>query len=287
MDIDRSKAVQIIQKASANGGRFSETMRMHWDVSNDCLNPRHIELTGRDERHPSHGLRKPVFIDMTVQCRKCENCRARKAAHWRMRAVAELKAAEVVNARTWFVTLTLKPSLQFEGLSRARMKAKSASVNWEDLHQDDRFLRLASMHGDRITRYLKRLRTGDKQSGPHDIRYLLVAEAHKSGMPHFHMLMHEKSADNPVRKSSIQRFWKDGYSSAKLVRETGVASYVTKYITKSCLARVRASKDYGNYVPEPSSLPQAIVTRHSLEQTWRERLLSRTFRAPAATLDKG
>lgn len=92
-----------------------------------------------------------------------------------------------------------------------------------------------------FTLFFKRLRkvTGAK------IRYLLVAEQHKDGWPHYHALLHEKGV--AVTKRQLEHEWRLGFTQFKLVPldDPHVAGYVTKYIAKQALARIRASLRYG------------------------------------------
>ena len=98
--------------------------------------------------------------------------------------------------------------------------------------------------GRQFTLGFKRLR---KNTGA-SIRFVLVAERHKSGAPHFHALIHEAVGSPPVRYADLYRdLWSLGFSKYKLA-EKGHASYVTKYLTKSSEARVRASLRYGQTV---------------------------------------
>lgn len=94
-----------------------------------------------------------------------------------------------------------------------------------------------------LTLWVKRVR---KNSGA-PIRYLLVCEAHKSGLPHYHMLLHERSPELQVRKRMLQAEWQAyGFTNCKLVeQDQHAARYVSKYLAKSALARVRASVRYG------------------------------------------
>jgi hypothetical protein len=86
------------------------------------------------------------------------------------------------------------------------------------------------------------------------MRFLLVAEAHKTGLPHYHALIHEVDPERPVRSRILRQQWTLGFSQCKLVAqgdETKSASYVAKYLAKSAAARVRASQGYGqNAVPD-------------------------------------
>src|SRR5574337_324618 len=101
--------------------------------------------------------------------------------------------------------------------------------------------RMKKENGREFTLYFKRLRknTGVK------LRYLLVAESHKSGLPHYHALIHEVSALGSVKKAELEGTWPWGYTQFRLVETTRIAGYVTKYIAKSIDARIRASINYG------------------------------------------
>lgn len=111
--------------------------------------------------------------------------------------------------------------------------------------------------GPEITRYLKRVRKESKSS----FRYLLVMEAHKSGLPHYHMLLHEKPFGGEIPKRILKYQWHLGHTDFKLVDDAQhKAEYMCKYLAKSLLARVRASKGYGiqaNYFA--SDDPDCIV----------------------------
>jgi hypothetical protein len=94
-----------------------------------------------------------------------------------------------------------------------------------------------------LTKYLKRVR---KESGA-KFRFLLVAEAHKSGLPHYHLLLHEHDQFRPVRKSVLEAQWKAyGFSKWRLIEDERAARYVCKYLSKDAIARVRASIRYGS-----------------------------------------
>jgi len=88
------------------------------------------------------------------------------------------------------------------------------------------------------TDYMKRVR---KQSGA-PLRYLLAVEEHKDGFPHLHALVHEWGTE--VGKRALQGTWLYGHSHVKLA-DLAAAKYVCKYVTKSPVARLRASLHYG------------------------------------------
>lgn len=190
---------------------------------------------------------RPVMTELHVPCRQCENCLRRRAAHWRMRAETEYRAA----VRTWFGTLTVAP--EFHSRCKMRLLIGSAAdaipayPDFDTLPQHDQFALRHRMISKEITLYVKRLR---KQSEA-ELRFLCVAEAHKNGLPHYHMLVHEVSPAKPIRHAVLTAQWRLGFSSWKLVHDARSAAYVCKYLAKSSMARVRASLDYGQPVATP------------------------------------
>lgn len=185
---------------------------------------------------------RPNFVEMEVACRKCENCLRRKSAMWRLRAVHETRIA----SRTWLATFTLNPASLVMLLSRARVDARKGGFDFDALPGPEQFLYLERRGFSEIQLWLKRLR---KSSGK-ALRYLAVTEAHKSGVPHWHLLLHE--VDKPLSyDKDLKGSWTLGFDSYKLVRSAHAAGYVAKYLAKDFAARVRASKLYGGpAVPE-------------------------------------
>lgn len=182
-------------------------------------------------------------VEMTVRCRRCEKCRQYHARHWTGRAHRELQRA----VRTWMVTFTLRPEAHY----RAMLEGG-----------DDTLDARHSVIGKWLQDYLKRVR---KQSNV-PFRYLLVLEAHKSGLPHYHMLLHETVLGKAVTKRCIEGQWPHGFVKAKLVNMDAspwrVAWYVAKYLSKDTRARVRASVAYGK-----SPLGQSRRTGEREEQS--------------------
>lgn len=187
---------------------------------------------------------RPIWLFLHVPCRKCAHCLRVRAARWRDRAREEMASA----GRTWFCTFTLAPHEHHVALERARYRCGQQSLLFESLTPDQQFAALTAAISPAITRYLKRVR---KQSGA-PLRYLFVAERHKSGLPHFHALIHELSADRPVRKAVLREQWHLGFSQFKLAEGPGAANYVTKYLCKELCTRVRASLRYGRNEMRPS-----------------------------------
>lgn len=252
-DLDKFDA--FAKRATLGNFRLVNTNRIEWDCSNGCDNPQLVAMVfaERQQRQFHNGKYrdltrdfinyerceknwfndKPMiggerkFIDLLVPCRKCETCLAKRSYMWFFRAKNEFG----LSCRTWFGTLTLSPERHYWC---------ECQGNWssDELEQ----LRIRhSVISKEITKYIKRLRkTGAV------FRYLLVLECHKSGLPHYHLLCHEQSCDNVLRKKILQDKWTWGFSSWKLAQDANSCAYVAKYLSKSMLARVRASENYGD-----------------------------------------
>lgn len=208
-------------------------------MSGRCEQPVSVELQGAPDR-VSVGLgadnHHRAFADIEVPCRKCGACLRARAGLWRRRATEETRGS----VRTWFVTMTLSPDnhARVTAAVEAALLVGGSSIG--QTPDDDVFRKRCEVIGPHITKYLKRMR---KISGA-ALRYCLVAERHKSGLPHYHMLLHETDFDRPLRYRVIVDQWKLGFSSAKLA-DLGSAGYVAKYLSKASAARVRASVRYG------------------------------------------
>lgn len=172
----------------------------------------------------------------------CDCCRRLKAALWTARAQSET----TTGLRNWFGTLTLSPAAQHQIVSRCRRRLSRGGTDFDALSGSEQFAERMIEIGREITLYIKRVR---KESGAH-LRYLLVAEAHRSGDPHLHMLIHEAEDSSPVRYRTLSTQWKLGFTKFNLVEGAKAARYICKYISKSAQARVRASLHYGNALRE-------------------------------------
>lgn len=178
----------------------------------------------------------PVPVEMSARCRRCTGCFEHRRRLWTARALQESNAAE----RTWFGTLTVRPEDRFRLRMKAELRAKKRG--WEPLSEMDpaeAFKKIVDEHNREITLFFKRVR---KESAAR-LKYLLVTEKHKSGDPHFHLLLHEQSI--PIRKELLERQWPLGFSSWRLVQDVKSAFYVCKYLAKDAQTRVRASARYG------------------------------------------
>ena len=233
-------------------------VRWEWDIAGRCEAPASREFFARPpDRRSSHrpdwgfigideppGPGQPLTLLMFMQCRKCRYCLWRRSAQWRDRARLETDMA----ARTWFATWTLHPDRQHHYLSMARAALSAQRTDFEEIGPAEQFQRLCWQIGRQFTLGFKRLR----KNAQAEVRYLIVAERHKSGAPHFHGLIHEQHGSPPVTHASLVRdLWHygekkvpEGFVKYKLC-DTATASYVTKYLSKAAEARVRASLRYG------------------------------------------
>lgn len=251
------KLHEVASRGFDHGARMRSLTTMEWNLAGQCSSPVHRVLTAREPCSPL-AVHQTRFkrsatrrdIEFTVRCGKCPPCLKRRATYWRFRASNEIKAVP----RTWFVTLTLSPAEHFNMLLRAshRMEER-CSGDFERLSDDGQFAERHREVSLELTKWLKRVR---KSSGA-PLRYCLVAEAHKSGLPHYHALVHELDPARPVRASVLRKQWKLGFSKVKLVAqgdETKSATYVSKYLAKSAISRVRASVGYGHSLPSMTRL---------------------------------
>jgi hypothetical protein len=185
------------------------------------------------------------------------------------------------STRTWFVTLTLNPASHSRMALRACHRLAAQGTDFDALEEKEAFRERHAECSTELTLWLKRVRMAaaidHRQSARlaegcnstpgqlcpchnlSDFRvpltYLLVAEAHKSGLPHYHLLISEHEESRPVRARHLKSQWRLGFSDVKLVAqddEGRSAAYVAKYLAKSALARVRASVGYGH---EEHSIP--------------------------------
>lgn len=258
----RPDVVRRVQRlALANGGRLrtfqdgSPSRTVEWDIGGICLSPVRVELVSRGEaeRGVKHVVvstqNRPNYVSMEVRCRKCEACLRQKGIMWRDRSLSEYHASH----RTWLCTLTLAPGTYAHLLSKARFWLKSRGVEYEGIPELDRWLAVEKFGFDDVQLWLKRIR---KNSGV-PLRYLAITEAHKSGVPHWHVLLHEPT-EQPLRHAKLKGSWENGFANYKLVADARSAGYVTKYLSKEMRARVRASQKYGGGMAraqEPTDMP--------------------------------
>lgn len=262
-----SALAAMIRRASRSGAVPTGSNAWCWDISGSCQDPYTTTFRGIPDGwsggvkalNVEPGQKSPIYLDLKTPCRRCEKCLKKRRALWYARMRAELG----IHPRSWFGTLTLSPEHQYLMKCRAVSRLRQKSVTFEKLSEKEQFSELAREGGKDITKYLKRVR---KQAGP--LRYCLVVEAHKSGLPHWHILFHEVDEARPVLYRHLADTWKLGFTKFNLCEDTRAAGYLSKYLAKSMLARVRASENYGSpsvYItptgqaegvkPDPTSKP--------------------------------
>lgn len=221
MAIDDARDVLWRQRVQGETARFP------------CLDPVEINAIGLP---PMWERERKLPVVQKARCRKCENCLLHRRHLWTARAVDEI----LLSRRSWFGTLTVSPENRFRFRMEADLSAqRKRQEPLSDLPPADHFQYLAKPVLREATRFLKRLR----KSGA-VFRYLLVTEAHASGDPHLHILVHE--IENPIGKRALEGAWRSGFSHWRLVKgDRSAATYVCKYLNKSAQTRVRASLGYG------------------------------------------
>lgn len=261
--MDRTRLKHLIRHALAKGGRQLTPHQVEWHIAGRCLAPVRRELYCRPSRvERGRSYRKadnvgdtfdklmsgdpapltlyedregPYSLLIEAKCRRCAQCLRERASRWTARARFELACAR----RSWLGTLTLSPSWQshFGNLAALEVRRKTGE-RFDDLPDEQQLIWRHRLIQREVTLALKRLRASGAS-----VRYLLVLEAHKSGLPHYHILLHEVS--EPVRKRTLEAFWRFGFCQWRLVDDPKAARYVAKYLSKDAAARVRASLRYG------------------------------------------
>lgn len=188
---------------------------------------------------------KPHYLDLAVPCRKCERCTAYRRALWTARAKMEYQFAKP--GRTWFSTLTFSDARWFELSTKAHAHARKNGYP-TDAEYVAKLCRKAAYREVQLA--VKRLR-----SSGHDFRYMFVPEPHKArDAIHLHGLLHEQPSSTPLTKRKLQEQWAaNGFSHFKLSDE-GSIGYVTKYLTKANLGRIKSSLFYGSPLTSLSNL---------------------------------
>lgn len=204
------------------------------NLAGDCADPVSVSMRGSDPVGPRE-TGPAIWADGLYRCRKCEPCLRRRGREWTSRAMTEVARAP----RTWLVTLTLRPEAHFMLGLRSTRRLRGGGTDLDALSPNERFNERWREIGVEATKWLKRTR---ERSGA--LRYLMVVEAHKSGLPHIHLLVHDVDGASVLYRHLVDH-WPHGFAHAKLVEDARSASYVCKYLSKSALARVRASSGYG------------------------------------------
>jgi hypothetical protein len=207
----------------------------HWRLGSD----------GKSVREPARTL------SQQVRCRKCDGCLKERRCMWANRAVSEFREAAHRGGRTWFVTLTFKPEQHYRLTTKTRLRCAEQGVDLDALPWSERYAEMLREYHAEVDLFLARLRGGLAKRGWKKVRfrYLMVPEPHKSGFIHYHLLLHEQSADMPIVKRRIEAAWLEwglGFVKAKEVVSEKAASYTTKYLGKNHFeGRIRNSQHYG------------------------------------------
>lgn len=259
--LEFSRHGEVLRRALRSGGVRTSMMVTEWDACGvgklKCSRPIPRTITFRHRplglpiwQDVAKSIQGRMDLDLEVRCRRCPECLKARAAHWRLRMLAEIARSR----RTWFATYTFRLELQYCATCEATVGVKGGSPPFGELPPDEQFAARHKHLQPYFTHYFKRIRKAGYR-----LRYCLVAEAHKSGLPHYHALIHE--GDDPVPHRVLSGEWTSGFSVIKLVDTATpkAAAYCAKYLSKSVLARVRASQRYGE-VTNGEFPPEGIVT---------------------------
>ncbi len=227
--------MEISRRAIASGAEFVSPAHIKWDISGGCADSYFTEMRSRRRSEEFGDI--PLTISLYTRCRRCDKCRRHRMGLWRARAKAETLEAY----RTWFGTLTLRQSEQDKFLAMARHTAAQSNSDFDAYDFGEQFRKREAEIAPEVTRMWKRMRKGGMK-----FRYLLVAEAHKSGGPHYHCLVHQSNIDNDITYRQLAGQWPLGFTKYNLVLNTKQATYLCKYLAKTLAARVRASRGYGS-----------------------------------------
>lgn len=238
---DVRQVLAMARSALDRGYKQTGLMSGEWNLAPTCHNPRPVIFDGAPRvLHGGRYVRsegRPYSLTLLTRCRRCDDCLRKRRNLWAYRAQEEIRAWP----RTWFATFTLAPDWHLVMRMRASVRLREGGTDFESLPLADQLYELSAEYRREVTLYLKRLR---KQTGA-ILRYLLVQEQHKSGLPHFHALIHEVNPDLPLRHAALTSQWKLGYTKFKLCEGVKTAWYVAKYLSKAVDNRVRASIGYG------------------------------------------
>ena len=182
---------------------------------------------------PAADAGPPVRAVIFAPCRKCDKCQTFRQMRLRERVMTELQATSDNGRRSWWITLTFAP------VHLAGVLAEASASGRPDARGVER-----AAYG-HVQKYLKRLR---KAAKARFLYFAVYERGEENGRSHYHMIIHE-TGGNPVLKSTIEKQWRS-ITHARLVhmgdaRSQGLASYLTKYATKTLGVPVRMSNGYG------------------------------------------
>lgn len=167
-------------------------------------------------------------------CRKCKGCLRIRRATWVRRMEAEALRSE----RTWFVTFTFAPGEMAKVIAAASLDRGDRSP---DARRDE-WSALVAASGAYLTRFWKRVRRNAA------IRYVAVAEPHKTGLPHWHALVF---CSKDLGRRALEGEWPHGHIASRLTADGAAIRYIAKYIGKDANCRIRASQGLGRLTLPP------------------------------------
>lgn len=270
---------ELMARALAKGGTLRGSHSVSWDISGNCLGRYWTDHQGELRRskivrtqyaRAARGTPSGTpyaAVDLVVRCRKCEGCLAHRAWCWRFKARRECAFAN----RTWFGTLTFDYQRHIKADMQALQRLRKEGRDFASLSDEEKFAERTRELGRDLTLWLKRLRQSLVDSAKRDgrsrppksaLRYIIITERVPAkrkdgtpnmlaGRPHFHALIHEMSPDHQITWRAMDDRWQ-WFSSFKLVPTKAskdafkAVNYVTKYLTKEALTRVRVSFRYGH-----------------------------------------
>lgn len=227
-------------RATRGGAKPVSFGHVEWNIAGNCTDPVYLDLHAQPPSESGtikvdRTTRTPLRVELWTRCRKCDACLAVRRRLWTVKATTECRQS----IRTWFGTLTIAPEHQHAAYATA-CREYASSGDFDGLDYKAQFARRVSVLNREVTRYVKRVRKQSKAL----LRILFVAEHHKSGLPHFHALIHEHDLHG-VTEEILRHQWKLGFTKWRLIEGAHEAAYVCKYASKSGASRIRASLHYG------------------------------------------
>lgn len=233
-----------------------------WDVAGVCKDPFLLDLSARKyvDRATAEISSKFLWIQISVKCRTCSTCLHERRNQWGTRGVSEFHKA----SRVWFGTLTFDAEAALQLRYSAITRLEKSGTSFVKLTTAEQFHELEKQTYREMSLWLKRLRKETKAK----YRFLAVGEPHKSGVPHYHILIYEQGSR--IKKRTLKAQWTQGFTKWKVADTEDTVWYVCKYLTKSESGKVRASIRFGKPIfeenlkvdrgssstPTPTSAPQ-------------------------------
>lgn len=251
---------RIHTRARVSGCIPDENKDIVWKMAGNCTAPAKISTKSQEVYYNGKLNMLPRWVTLVVRCRKCVQCRLTRSWVWSDRAA--LEAAK--GGRVWWCTFTLKPELQYIAELQAIEQAKNEGDEFWRLDARKQFAlrtKYCRIHLSKMFwRMRKGLRTGYFNKNivdiggkaqaeiipPLNFRYMVVAEPHQSGNPHFHALIYEQGPTQ-IKSNWLNHYASiTGHSSFELARSPVKCSrYITGYLSKSPISIISASLGFG------------------------------------------